>query len=302
MKRRVGQNQIKTFFTYDILKVIVISIIVCLILTIAFNAVEDKPSEGQRFSIIYDDDLDLGEESDIVLQNAIEGDKANAFSYEVLALDRKSLVVADNSTPEFTLKTYVEINDDDILYCSNVLAKYYLENAYAENYDAYIESALNYLYTNEFYSRDGVINEQKIIDNFLVQYKKDNRFKSKEEKENGKQLEIARIKAIYNNATTLKRVFESHPEIFSDEYTKYEWGETLVEGRFAIDLSKLTGGEYNLEKAVKREVKNEETGDISYVTSNIYLMVGNKFDVNGHLHYESLAYVVSVIKCYTNWI
>jgi hypothetical protein len=244
----------------------------------------------------------MGEESSLVLEKSLEKDKKPSFSYDILSVDRKGLVVADNSTPEFTLKTYVEIYDDDILYCSDVLAKYYLENAYAENYDWYIENALNYLYDNGFYSKSGVINEQKIIENFLVQYKKDNRFRTTEQIIVGKELEVNRIKSIYENAMTLKRIFTNHPEIFAKEYTEYEWGETLVQGNFAIDLSKLTGGEYNLAKAVKRQIKNEETGEISYVTSNIYLMVGNNFDVNGHLHYESLAYIVNVFKCYTNWI
>ncbi len=300
MKNRAGKSQIKTFFTYDIIKVIAISAIVCLILTVLFNAVAQKPSEGQRFSIIYDNQLSLGDDYNLAIADAMDLDNDYGFSYDVLDFDVKKLTVADNSSPSYTLQTYVEIYDDDVLYCTDELASFYLINAYAQNFDTYIDGALNYLYDNGFYSQSGEINEQKIIDNFVSKFSKDNRFRKKDQLENGKQQEIKRIKALYYNAITLKRVIEAHPEMFSDKYSEYEWGENIVKGNFAIDLSKLTGGANSLEKAVKLKIDND--GEVSYTTENIYLMLGNNLDVNGHLHYEGLAYVISVLKCYTNWI
>ena len=114
MKNRAGKSQIKTFFTYDIIKVIAISAIVCLILTVLFNAIAQKPSEGQRFSIIYDNQLSLGDDYNLAISDAMDLDNDYGFSYDVLDFDVKKLTVADNSSPSYTLQTYVEIYDDDV--------------------------------------------------------------------------------------------------------------------------------------------------------------------------------------------
>ena len=170
----------------------------------------------------------------------------------------------------------------------------------AEDLDAYVDRAFKYLYDNGFYSTDGVINEDAIIKSFLNKYSKDSRFKKAEDLELGKQYEVKRIKAIYTNATILKRVFEENPDIFDDKQTTI----TSIDytGRFAINLGKLTGGEKNVYNSFRRAVVNEETKEVTYTADGVYLLIGNKQFKNNDLHYEGLAYIVSVLKTYSNLI
>ena len=115
-------------------------------------------------------------------------------------------------------------------------------------------------------------------------------------------LEIHRIQTIWENATLLEKVFNEHSEIFSDKFTSFAWGGREITGSFAIDLSMLKGGESLIENAFKLTVVNEETGDITYTTSGLYLFVGYNEDVNGDLDYESLAYIRTIIEKYSNFI
>ena len=141
-----------------------------------------------------------------------------------------------------------------------------------------------------------------IKNNFLNVRKKDNRFRTAKSKEQGVSLEIQRIKTIWENANLLERVFSEHSEIFSDKFTAFTWADKEITGSFAIDLSKLTGGEKVLSNAFKLTVQNEETGDISYTTDGLYLFVGKNEDVNGDLDFESLAYIRTIIEKYSNFI
>ncbi len=300
MDKGVLKTRLKTFFTYDLLKTLAICIIICVIFTLAYYIVEKKPTEGQRFAILYADDVILGEEVNSVLSNAIDEESGNSFSYDVLLIEPKQIMVGNDQSALSLLNTYSELCDDDVFICTDTLLDTYVQSLKALDLDSYVENAFKYLYDNGFYSTDGVINKDKIIESFLLKYSKDSRFKKLDDLENGKEYEVKRIEAIYNNATILKRVFSENPQIFNDKIT--EITNNGYKGRFAIDLGKLTGGEKDVFNSFKRGVYNEETKEIEYTSNGVYLVLGNKLSKNGDLHYEGLAYIVSVLKTYSNLI
>lgn len=300
MNQELLKTKLKTFFTYDLLKVAGICLAFCTIFTLAFYIVEKKPTEGQRFTILYADDIVLGEEAKIVIENAIDQESENAFSYDVLLIEPKKIEVGTDSSAMSLLNTYSEVGDDDIFICTDTLLEHYVQTLKAEDLDSYVDRALNYLYDNGFYSKDGVIKEDAIIKTFLNKYSKDSRFKNAEDLEKGKLYEINRIKCIYNNASILKKVFAENSDIFDDTQTKIQTNG--YEGRFAIDLGKLSGGEKKVFNSFKRAVVDEKSEEISYTSNGVYLLVGNKQSTNGDLHYEGLAYIVSVLKTYSNLI
>ena len=80
MDKGTLKNKLKTFFTYYFLKVTAICVVICLVFTFAYYIVEKKPTEGQRFAILYADDVVLGEEVDSIIINAIEG--PHGFGYD----------------------------------------------------------------------------------------------------------------------------------------------------------------------------------------------------------------------------
>ncbi len=299
MDNQILKTRIKTFFTYDLLKVLAVSIAFCIIFTLVFGIVEKKPTEGQRFTILYADDVILGDESKDLINRLVDTKNESAFSYDILKIEPKQIMVG-NQSPLYLMSTYSDLCDDDVFMCTNTLISDYVETSRAEDLDKYVEKAFTYLYDNNFYSKENVINEDVIIAKFLEKYGKDSRFKKSEELELAKLEEIKRIKNIFNNATILKEVFKNNPQIFDDKYNKIT--SLNYEGRFAIDLGKLSGGEKHVSNAFSREVVDEKTNEVSYTADGVYLLIGNKQHKNGDLHFEGLNYLVNMLKTYSNLI
>ena len=297
MDNKITKTKLKTFFTYDFIKVVAVCVVLCLIFYFLYSFVEKKPTEGQRFTILYADDVVLGDESNSVLYTLNSGEDDNSFSYDILMVQPNQFTIGSYSQT-YLLNTYTEVGDDDIFICADSLVVEYIESYNAQDLDSYIIDAFNYLYDNGFYTTSGQINQDKIIDNFIKKYGKDSRFKTKENLEKGKQLEIERIERIYKNATILKSVFDSHPEIFY----KNEEGNLSKTGRYAINLGKLEGGEKNTVNSFYIQQTNEETNEVKKTSNGVYLLVGNNKNINGELHFESLEYIVCMLKTYSNLI
>ncbi len=300
MNGKISKNNIKIFFTYDLLKVLAVCTIFCLVFALVFGIVEKKTTEGQRFAIMYADDVIVGDDSTKLYQKLIDEESGNSFSYNILSIEPKQITVVDNNAQNL-MYTYSDLHDDDVFICTETLIKDYVETHRAQDLDVFIENAFKYLYDNNFYSKSGVINEDAIIKNFVEKNKNDNRFKNDKDFEKAKQSEVKRIKAIFDNATILKGVFDKNPQIFDDKYVNLP--DINYTGRFAIKLSELKGGELLIENSFKRKVENENsTEEATYTVDGVYLMLGEKSKANGDMHYEGLTYLVNFLKTYSNLI
>ncbi len=299
MNGKISKNNIKTFFTYDLLKVLAVCVAFCLVFSLLFGVVEKKVEEGQRFTIMYGDDVLVGDEVNDVYSELFSEENENSFSYNVLNFETKQ-IVAINQSPQYLMNTYSGMHDDDVFICTVTLIENYVETYKAQDLNAYITGAFNYLYDNNFYDENGVINEDAIIANFSKKNKNNSNFKNDGVFEKAKLSEIKRIKAIFENATILKGVFENNPQIFDDEYNVLP--DTGYKGNFAIKLSELKGGELLIENSFKREVKKEESAVVSYTVEGVYLLLGNKSSINGDMHYEGLTFLVNFLKKYSNLI
>lgn len=302
MDSKITKTRLKTFFFYDFIKVVAVAVVLCFSGLVVFNWVGEKPTQAQIFYVMCDPDVIIGSEGGLIpVETAQKGCENGGFSYDILDVSTSNLNVGAYSA-SYMLRTSIELGDDDIFITAEELGREYLEKYAAADIVGLVKKAQQYCTDNNFYSKSGTINEDAIRNYFLNVHKKDNRFRSSKQKEEGVALEIQRIKAIWENANLLERVFNEHSEIFSDKFTSFTWGERVITGSFAIDLSKLTGGKCVLSNAFTRAIKSEGTEDNSYTTEGLYLFVGNNQDVNGDLDYESLAYIRTIIEKYSNFI
>ena len=127
MNKELFKTRLKTFFTYDLLKVAGICLGFCVVFTLAFYIAEKKATEGQRFTILYADDLIVGEEADNVIINAIDEESENALSYDVLVIEPKQIEVGNESAMSL-LNTYSELCDDDVFICTSTLLEHYVQS------------------------------------------------------------------------------------------------------------------------------------------------------------------------------
>ena len=302
MDNKITKTRFKTFVSYDLIKVIAIALALCILSLVVFNWVAEKPSQAQTFYVLCDVDVVVGDEGAMLpIDTAKKGAKNGGFSYDILEVSTKNIeTTAYNAT--YMLRTATELGDDDIFISGETLGREYLESYSATDIVGFVKKAQQYCTDNGFYSKSGTINEENIKQYFLKTRSKDNRFRFNKNQDEGFALEIQRIKTIWENANLLEKVFAEHSEIFSDKFTSFTWADREVTGSFAIDLSKLTGGEGVLSNAFKLAIKDQETGEISYTTDGLYLFVADNEEFNGDLDYESLAYVRTIIEKYSDFI
>ena len=76
MVNKITRKRLKNVIVYDGLKIILLSVIICIIAVLVFNAITKKPSDGQDFKLIVDDEL-------------ITGDDTNPFFAELFSKAKK---------------------------------------------------------------------------------------------------------------------------------------------------------------------------------------------------------------------
>ncbi len=302
MDSKITKTRLKTFFFYDFIKVVAVAVVLCFSALVIFNWVGEKPTQAQIFYVMCDPDVIIGSEGVLIpAETAQKGCENGGFSYDILEVSTSNLNVGSYSA-SYMLRTSIELGDDDIFITQEELGKEYLEKYAATDIVEFVKMAKQYCIDNNFYTIDGTINESAIRNYFLNVHKKDNRFRSNKNKEKGVALEIQRIKAIWDNANLLEKVFDEHSEIFSDKLSSFTWGDHVITGKFAIELSKLTGGSSVLANAFTRAITSEGSDEITYTTEGLYLLVANNQDINGDLDYESLAYIRTIFEKYSNFI
>lgn len=301
MVNKITKPRLKTFIAYNTVKMIIVTLIACIILVLIFNGVGKHPTDGQDFKLIIDSNIKIGK--DVIdlfsdLKNRDEED--GGFSYEMLKGEPFILRGSDENPTSYNLNSiYVPLSYDDVCVLPEDIFKDYVTAGNAKRIDLYITEAL--AFCNQFLV-GGEIDANKVFNYFELTRGKDSRFITKEQKEQGKNSELKRIKAIYKNANLLKDCFNAHPELlYNCSYKSETFGQTF-EGAYAINISNLKGREdkniANLFQ-INKEVSEKEP---IVTTEGIYLAVGDTFDKTGDLFYEQLAFLVTLIKNYTNYL
>ena len=308
MDNKITRSRLKTFFVYDLVKLVACVLIVVVILLVIFNAIAKKPTNGQDYFLMLGDDIIVSKEGNKLL-NDVKTSNYNdyGFSYDILRVNNMQIDPTGYSSG-YLMNTYVELGEDDAFIVADTegdgLYENYVSSYFAVEIFDYIENAINYVKSNGFIDENGNFNEEKIENNFFKTRGNDSRFETEKLYKSGVQNEIKRIKSIYKNAVVLKTVLQNHPELlYKKEQVLYN-NEVIKEGYFAINLEKLNGnGENVISNAFTRAiVTDEELGTVEYTVSGVVLLVGNNFNENNDLDYESLAFINKIINKYSTFI
>ncbi len=304
MVNKITGKRLKNLIVYDGIKIVVLSVIVCLVLVLVFNAFAKKPTDGQDFRLIVDEDVIVGDDMNGFFNSLFDNGVENGgFSYETLQGQVVYLRSNDESPKNYVLTgIYVELNQDDVCVLLEDIYVKYLSQSNAVKIDVYVQNAKQFLLDNGLCDENGVFNVDKVNAYFERTRGKDSRFKTAKQIEEGKANELKRLKAIWNNATALLRCFELHKELLDER--EYTYGEFTDKGYFGLNLGALNGnaqtGKY-VEDLFKRSYENE-SGETVYTTDGIYVALGNNLDADGDLYYENLAFLYTLIKTYSTYI
>lgn len=304
MVNKITAKRLKNLISYDWLKMVALSVIVCIVVILVFNAFAKKPSDGQDFRLVIDQDVIVeSDEINSVFDALFEGGVENGgFSYETLQGQVVYLRENDESPKSYILGgVYAELNQDDVCVLLEDVYVQYISQNNAVKIDEYLNSAKQFLISEGLCNSLGEFDVDKVNSYFETTRGKDARFKTAEQISKGKEEELKRLKAIWNNATALQKCFQDHPELLDER--SYTYGAYENTGKFAINLSKLNGNGAsgrNIENLFKRSY--EEGDQTLYTVEGIYIALGQTSDADGDLFYEKLAFLYTLIKTYSTFI
>ncbi len=304
MVDKITKRKLKSFFVYDAWKVVALSAIFCVIFVLIFNFVGKKPSDGQEFKLILDDDIVLGVGIDGFIEELFTSEPTEGgFSYEMLKGETVYIYDTEENPEDYLLgAVYCELNYDDACILGETMYDAYLKMyGAAVEIDKYISDAKAFLLSNGLCDENGVFDENRVNKYFDQTRKGDSRFRTKEEKEQGRKAEFERLKGIWLMATSLENCFAIFPELLDEREGTNEIGEKVV-GKYALNLGELDGGDYGDITRLFSTVKTDEQGNTSYTADGIYLAIGNNKEVNGDLHYEILAVMYHIVKNYSSYL
>ena len=241
MDNKITKKRLAEMLSYDWIKVILFCILFVILFEVILGAFSVKITPGQRFEIIlYNNINSSGSDK---TRNLLA--KEEALSFDVLSFQITSL---DTVYYSQTLRAREETAQCDILIIDNaetVITNN--ENSYADSnmkniidgysiydYQSLINDAKSYLssFLKEGKTFDEAKNslnfeeffdKEKIASNFEKRMKSDNRFRTKEAKEQGISLEEKRIEKLFKETVSFEKLFNEFKdtELFT-KYTKYE--------------------------------------------------------------------------------
>ena len=310
MKLKLTKSRLKTFFTYDAIKIVAAVFITVLLLWIILNALAKKPTNGQDFFMMVADDVIISDEARALPDGVKNGGGKYKFSYDVLNVNTLVINPAGYSSA-YMMNTYCELGEDDVFICTddgeNSLYNQYTDLYWGEDIKTYASDALGFLSDNGLIDENGDFTDKNVESYFLKTRKKDARFRKKAAQQKGVSDEKERLKSVYDNAKALLKALDEHPELLYDEKEVKINDNLTVKGNFAINLGALDGspalnGKKTITDLFARNAY-DENGSVTEVTADkVLLLVGRNEQDEGDLYYESLAFINYLLYEYSTFL
>lgn len=312
MDSRITKKRLNDFLAYEWLLIVAIAIAVIVGWELIFGIFSVKLKVGEQFKCLYDYELEYQGSSK--LSNDLY--EQEVFSPFILEWGTEEL-----SNNAELINARLGTQDADVMFTSSVkdekgnnrvndFIDHYLYPVYS--YEELLAKAKEYL--GSFAVNEGVdvtefsnLSAQKIEESFLVRYKKDNRFRTDEQKAQGVLEEKARLQNLceevkyFENALTVGKergIFYTYTRF--EQLNRIEGGhddwvaEEVKNQAFGLDMGKLTGGEQVPQAYAKLSGTTDANG--------VVLIVFNFNDYQYDLQFESISFINMIIRNCTDII
>ncbi len=334
MDNRLTKKRMSNFLSYEWIAIILCIVAMVIVWELVYTMSAVRLTSGQQFKFFFDQNVRVSENSSLVNIFLYDDDEKAVFSYDVLEIGQEQLNSEYN-----VLNERLSIYDGDVIFTDSVeskddksevkasRAKTIIDGRDMYTFDHLLEDGKNYLTKFLAEGKEDVFNpdnmdEGKIKAHFLARMKKDNRFRSEEEKKAGVTLEIERIKKLCVELEKFDYLINEYAKTNSDvfyKYTRYEYSyknatsnkETyqkmyereISEGRenanYGINLSALTGGEHNISEYLSVAGGGEDAG-----AKGVVLMAFDFYEVKDaglyDLQFETVAYINRIVGAFSN--
>lgn len=332
MDNRITKSRISNFFAYEWIAFIAIAVAGILLWELVYTIASVRLTTGQYFKYYYDDTIYAMSPSNLDTRLYDDG----TYSYDVLNWGYETL-----SSDYNVLTTRLSIQEGDAIftdiapdeveegsYVTN-RANELIDNCSVYSMEDLLKDAKAYL---SGFLKDGIavdevtdsdamldyanLDGEKIAANFLTRMRKDNRYRTDDEKAAGIISEKERIEKLCVDVTFFQSVLEydgaqSVENSLFYSYRMYDQTIATLEKdkdkenyeqaqenktvqRYGLKMEKLTGGELDV-----RNYMRLNTSDATD-SSNVVLLVFNFKEQQPDLQYETVSFVSQIIRLFSN--
>lgn len=317
MDNRITKKRLSNFLAYEWILTLILVALAIFLLGLVYQVTSVQLTPGQSFKVFYDYDIYSNES----FLNIADKD---VLSFDIYVSEEK---IQENND---LLKGRLAIEEGDIIFTSSVSEKKeekaqaikYIENPmeyHVTDFDTLLNNGINYLNRfvkesekgnqNAWKSYDN-LDENKIYANFLSRMKKDNRFRTEEQKREGFEKEKLRIKKLCSAINDFDYLLNEYDKNRDKLFFTHE-----VNGQvktYGIDFHKLQEKNGKIPvNYVKRMVLNvDEKGEpildssgnktYYYSTEGIVVMAFGFYEEQPNLQYETVSYLTDLVRKFSN--
>ncbi len=313
MDSKITKKRLYSFLEYDWIVIIASIIGAIIVFNVLFSFLSVKLTPGQRFKYYYDNGV-TGENDFAFYEMMQDG----VFSYDVLEFNSERII---GETQLLSARLAIYEGDAIISSLKAVEGEEY-SRAYKliksqfykiYDYDTILVDAVNYLKTfikaekQENFSVDNIedlqtsdLNYEFIDEYFLTRMAKDNRFRSLEQKEEGKLLERARIGKLVEEVKDYKKILiynENQTEENKILYRTTIKSDAIEEttANFGLMLEKLP-----IDENTKHNASEFFRLDGESTAKDTVLLLFNFIKEQKDLQFESISFVNEIVRQCSN--
>lgn len=337
MDIKITKARFSNLIAYDLVKVIASIFVAIMVWVLLFTTCATRATVGEQFAFVTFGNIYSRE--DFAVNMVSELKKSGKLSYDVLKADVMDVTEAGDYSALYMLSLKSSTKEGDvILFNGNIVseknedgtvkvdengqkilkinddAQAVVNNSYLQPIDDYLNSAKNYL---DKFLTNGQIDEGKIERYFLdirlkesANYRRT--YRTSEQKADGIQKEIERIKTLNENYTSVINAIETAKNSGVDLfwYADFNKGESYEKLNipYGIDLYKLNelyakNGGTKLSEYWWYWLYSETDTEAAPTRSSegLVLSVFNYSNAQPDLHYESLAVMDKIIRTFSDY-
>lgn len=285
MNKTKSKKDFTNALSYNWLKICAFTLIAAIVWLIVFSVISPRVTNGQTFYFYTYGDIESTDLKSLV-KSAQSG---GALSYDVREIVA-SKVAKDEA---YRLTAYLGAGEGDVIVVSDDTFNFGLSGFY--DIDSLIADTEDYCMQFSSSESEFIIDEQKVREDFLKNKKKDKRFKTQKQKEEGVVLAKERVVCMYESAVYLKKVLLYCDENGVDvrKITKLnEKDETEQEKTYALKLSAL-------DNAINCFSTRDEDGKLT--TEGLYIAVFDYRGTQGNAQFETVGFLAYLVRNYGNF-
>ena len=310
MDNRITKKRLSDFLSYDWIIMIVAAVAVIILWELIYSIVATRLSVGQQFKYYIDEDFysyNMSSIYDVLGVNS--GENGKTFSYDVLSVDAESLNKEYN-----VLSVRLSVQEGDAIFTSSVIneedqtsrVKTVIDGNSVYDFNSLLNSAKDYL--SQFKDGDA-ISEAKIRAYFDERMQGDKRFKTDDQKEEGRINEIGRIVKLASDVKDFEKLLKSGNQNLFYKYVKYEqasngdendgtygavYQKEKAKGElvYGLNMGALSGGKQYVSDYLK--LKESDSAE------NVVLLLFDFSSYQYDLQFESISFTITLVKEFSN--